>query len=111
MYEDGIGLREYQEAIFGGTPDQTPELHAAASPITYVDRLAAPLLIIQGRNDARCPSRQLDAYVEEAERLDKAVEVDWFDAGHGHGGVETRIAWQRRAMEFVERALGAEEIG
>ena len=105
MHEDGVGLREYQEALFGGTPDETPALHAAASPITYVDRLAAPLLVIQGRNDARCPSRQLEAYADEARRLGKAVEVDWFEAGHGHGGVETRIAWQRQAMDFVDRAL------
>jgi len=105
MHEDGIGLREYQEALFGGTPDQTPELHAAASPISYVDRLAAPLLIIQGRNDPRCPSRQLEVYADEARRLDKDVEVDWFDAGHGHGGIDTRIAWQRRAMEFVDRVF------
>jgi dienelactone hydrolase len=107
MYEDGIGLREYQEALFGGPPDQTPDLHAAASPITYVDRLGAPLLIVQGRNDARCPSRQLEVYVEEARRLGKDVEIEWFDAGHGHGGIEQRIAWQRQAMEFVARVLGA----
>jgi dipeptidyl aminopeptidase/acylaminoacyl peptidase len=105
MYEDGIGLREYQEALFAGTPDEKPELYAAASPITYVAQLAAPLLIIQGRNDPRCPSRQLEVYADEARRLGKDVEVDWFEAGHGHGGIETRIAWQRQAMEFVERVL------
>jgi dipeptidyl aminopeptidase/acylaminoacyl peptidase len=105
MHEDGVALREYQEALFGGTPDQTPALHVEASPITYVEQLAAPLLIIQGRNDPRCPSRQMEAYVEKARRLGKELEIDWFDAGHGHGGVETRIAWQRRAMEFVEQAL------
>lgn len=105
MHEDGIGLREYQEAMFGGTPDETPELHAAASPITYVDRLSAPLLIVQGRNDPRCPSRQLEAYADEARRLGKEVVVDWFEAGHGHGGIETRIAWQRQAMDFVDRVL------
>jgi dipeptidyl aminopeptidase/acylaminoacyl peptidase len=107
MHEDGIGLREYQEALFGGTPDETPRLHAEASPISYVARLAAPLLIIQGRNDARCPSRQMEVYVDEARRLGKDVEVDWFDAGHGHGGIEQRIAWQQQAMDFVDRVLEA----
>ena len=42
---------------------------------------------------------------DEARRLGKELEIDWFDAGHGHGGIETRIAWQRRAMEFVDQAL------
>jgi dipeptidyl aminopeptidase/acylaminoacyl peptidase len=105
MYEDGEALRDYVRAQFKGTPDQRPEAYAASSPITYVADLRAPLLIIQGRNDARCPARQMEIYVEEARRLDKLVEIDWFDAGHGHGAVETRIAWQRRSLEFVERTL------
>jgi dipeptidyl aminopeptidase/acylaminoacyl peptidase len=108
MYEDGESLRDYQAALFGGTPDETPELHTEASPVTYVDRLAAPLLIVQGRNDARCPARQMEDYVALAERFGKDVTIDWFDAGHGHGATETRIAWCRRAIEFVESKLGIE---
>lgn len=106
MYEDGESLREYQVALFGGTPDETPEVHAEASPVTYVDDLAAPLLIIQGRNDARCPARQMEDYVSRAQAAGKTLEIDWFDAGHGHGAIETRIAWCRRSIEFVEGALG-----
>jgi dipeptidyl aminopeptidase/acylaminoacyl peptidase len=108
LYEDGEPLREYEAALFEGTPDTKPDLYAEASPVTYVDRLAAPLLVIQGRNDARCPARQMEEYVDRAQRLRKAIEIDWFDAGHGHGGVETRIAWCRRSIEFIEQALGIE---
>jgi dipeptidyl aminopeptidase/acylaminoacyl peptidase len=108
LYEDGEALREYQVALFEGTPDEQPALYAEASPVTYVEALAAPLLVIQGRNDARCPARQMEEYVERARAAGKTLEIDWFDAGHGHGAVEMRIAWQRRAMEFVERALGIE---
>jgi dipeptidyl aminopeptidase/acylaminoacyl peptidase len=108
MYEDGEALRDYQVALFEGTPDQKPELYAEASPVTYVDALAAPLLVIQGRNDARCPARQIEDYVERARAGGKTVEIDWFDAGHGHGAVDMRIAWTRRSIEFVEAALGIE---
>jgi dipeptidyl aminopeptidase/acylaminoacyl peptidase len=83
MYEDGESLREYQVALFGGTPDETPALTREASPVTYVDALAAPLLIIQGRNDARCPARQIEPYIARAQELGKDVTVDWFDAGAG----------------------------
>jgi dienelactone hydrolase len=106
LYEDGEGLREYQSALFGGTPDETPELHVEASPVTYVEQLRAPLLIIQGRNDARCPARQMEDYVARASRLGKDVTIDWFDAGHGHGATDTRVAWCRRSIEFVESKLG-----
>ena len=108
LYEDGESLRDYQAALFGGTPDETPELHAEASPVTYVEQLGAPLLIIQGRNDARCPARQMEDYVDRAERLGKDVTIDWFDAGHGHGATATKVAWCRRAIEFVEARLGLE---
>jgi hypothetical protein len=47
----------------------------------------------------------MEVYVDRARSLGKQIEVDWFDAGHGHGSIETRIAWARRSMEFVERAL------
>jgi dipeptidyl aminopeptidase/acylaminoacyl peptidase len=108
LYEDGESLRDYQVALFGGTPDETPDLHVEASPVTYVDRLRAPLLIIQGRNDARCPARQMEDYVGRATSLGKDVSIDWFDAGHGHGATDTRVAWCRRSIEFVETKLGIE---
>jgi dipeptidyl aminopeptidase/acylaminoacyl peptidase len=108
MYEDGEALRDYQVALFEGTPEAKPELYAEASPVTYVDRLAAPLLVIQGRNDARCPARQMEDYVARARAAGKTLEIDWFEAGHGHGAVDMRIAWARRSIEFVEAALGIE---
>jgi dipeptidyl aminopeptidase/acylaminoacyl peptidase len=108
MYEDGESLRDYQVALFGGTPDEVPELTIEASPVTYVDRLRAPLLIVQGRNDARCPVRQIQGYIDTAVRLGKDVSVDWFDAGHGHGATDTRVEWCRRSIEWVESKLGIE---
>jgi dipeptidyl aminopeptidase/acylaminoacyl peptidase len=106
LYEDGESLRDYQVAMFGGTPDEVPELTIEASPVTYVDRVRAPLLIVQGRNDARCPARQIEGYINRAEQLGKDVTVDWFDAGHGHGATDMRVAWCRRSIEWVEAKLG-----
>jgi acetyl esterase/lipase len=105
MHEDGPSLREYQEALFQGTPEETPELHTEASPITYVADLAAPLLIIQGRNDTRCPTRQMEAYIEAAERLGKPVEIHWFDAGHGVASIEMRISDTHRSIDFAKRVV------
>lgn len=106
LYEDGESLRDYQVALFGGTPDETPELHLEASPLTYVEDLRAPLLVIQGRNDARCPARQMEVYVDRARKAGKDLTIEWFEAGHGHGAIDTRVAWCRRSIEFVESKLG-----
>ena len=70
MYEDQAEtLRQYQVGLFGGTPAEKPEAHTKSSPITYAERVEAPLLVIQGSNDTRCPARQLRAYEEKRDAL------------------------------------------
>src|SRR6185437_738225 len=44
-------LRPYSEEMLGGSPDQVPERYHERSPIHFVDRIAARLLIVQGMND------------------------------------------------------------
>src|SRR5207244_1817755 len=80
QYEDTAPtLRGYQVALFGGTPTERPDAYQASSPITYVDRVAAPVLVIQGRNDTRCPSRPMELYEARLRALGKPVEVIWVD--------------------------------
>lgn len=86
MYEDEADtLRGYQRALFKGSPDERPEAHAKSSPITYVENVAAPLLVIQGSNDTRCPPRPMEAYEAKMKAAGKSIEVQWFEAGHGSG--------------------------
>lgn len=93
QYEDEPeAMRGYDMALIGGTPQEKPEVYARASPITYVDRLAAPLLIIQGRNDVRDPPRQVDLYEAKARSLGKNVKVVWFDTGHAGSGADVKLA-------------------
>jgi dipeptidyl aminopeptidase/acylaminoacyl peptidase len=108
MYEDQIEmLRGHQRSLFGGTPDELPELHRASSPITYVDVVSAPVLVIQGRNDSRCPARQLEAYAAELTALGKSIEVRWFEAGHGVFSTEQAIQHQEWKLDFAYRVLAA----
>ncbi len=107
MYEDQMDtLRGYQRALFGGTPDETPEATAASSPITYSEQVQAPILVIQGRNDKRCPSRQMEAYEKRLKSLGKSIEVHWFDAGHGSRAQEQQIEHQELMMRFAYEVLG-----
>ena len=50
----------------------------------------------------------MEDYVARASRLGKDVTIDWFDAGHGHGATDTKVAWCRRSIEFVESKLGVD---
>ena len=111
MFEDQAEtLRRTQVALFGGTPLELPEQHARSSPITYADRVRAPVLVIQGSNDTRCPPRQMRVYEEKMLELGKQIEVRWFEAGHGSYAAEQQIEHQQRMMEFAHGVLQAGKV-
>ena len=80
---DTSTLRANISALMGGTPQGKPNQYREGSPITYIAQVNAPILIIQGRHDARCPAEQIEAYEEKMKALGKEIEVFWFDGGHG----------------------------
>jgi dienelactone hydrolase len=98
-------LRAFDRALFGGSPEERPEAYRAASPLTYVDRVRAPVLVLAGENDPRCPIRQVDNYLDAlAARGDLPYEVTRFDAGHGSMVVEQTIAHVATEVDFARRA-------
>ena len=102
-WEDSSGLLQgITTASFGGTPSEKPDLYRAASPITYAEAVRVPLLVIQGRNDTRCPPRQMEVYEAKMRALGKDIEVIWFDAGHGSGDREQVIGWYDRMLAFAK---------
>lgn len=107
MYEDSADtLKGYQVALFGGTPQEKPEQYRVSSPITYAKNIKAPVLIIQGRNDTRTPSRPIEVYEQKLKELGKSIEVHWFDAGHMGEGVEQDIRHLEIMLRFAYRVLG-----
>ncbi len=106
-YEDEMEpLRAFDRSLFGGSPDDLPELYARCSPLTYVDAVCAPVLVLAGANDPRCPIRQIENWLAAAASAGKEVEVYRFDAGHGSLVVEERIRQMRAELEFVARQVG-----
>src|SRR5690606_22884583 len=55
-YREAESLRARHHTLFGGSPEELPDVYAACSPITYVDRVEAPVLILAGENDPSCPA-------------------------------------------------------
>jgi dipeptidyl aminopeptidase/acylaminoacyl peptidase len=105
-YEDEMEqLRAFDRALFGGSPEERPDTYRAASPITYVDAVRAPVLVLAGENDPRCPIRQIDNYLDAlAARGDASYEVSRFDAGHGSLVVEQSIRHFSTEVAFALRA-------
>ncbi|CAF1016441.1 unnamed protein product [Adineta ricciae] len=107
LYEDSAeSLKTYEVSLFGGTPAEKPELYAAASPITYVEQISAPVLIIQGANDTRCPARQMKCFESKMRQLNKKLEIEWFGGGHALNApeqlilhIEKMLCWTHRVLE------------
>ena len=98
-------LKRYDAALFGGTPDQVPSVYRERNPITYVDRVRAPVLMLVGRNDPRCPSRSADVYEARLRELGKTFETYRYDAGHGSLVIDEQIRQMERQIAFLARHL------
>ena len=98
-------LRAFDRALFGGSPDEVRDRYVECSPITYVDQVRAPVLVIAGENDPRCPIRQIDNYLDRLAGQEASYEVYRYDAGHGSLVVAETIKQVAIEIHFARRAL------
>lgn len=107
-YEESADtLRGYQLSLFGGTPEEKPEVYRASSPTTYAEHVQAPVMIIQGANDTRTPAKPIIQYEEKMKKLGKAIDVHWFEAGHqgAFADVELGISHHELMLRFARKVL------
>lgn len=98
-------LQAYDRALLGGSVHEVPDLVRERSPITYVDRVRAPVLILAGENDSRCPIRQVMNYVEALRDRDGDLELYLFGTGHGSYVVDEEVRQMRAVLDFLERRV------
>ncbi|AOS64554.1 S9 family peptidase [Actinoalloteichus hymeniacidonis] len=97
-----------------GDPD-VPEERAdmvARSPISRVDEIRTPLMVVQGANDVRVVQAESDNIVEALRG--RGVEVEYMvkdDEGHGFANPENNIDLYRSVERFLARHLGGRAIG
>ncbi len=105
-YEDEMeGLKAFDRSLFGGSPDEVPDRYRDSSPLTYVDAVTAPVLILAGENDPRCPIRQIENYLAALAARSAPHEVYRFDAGHGSLVDDERVRQMRIELDFATRHL------
>jgi len=77
-----------------------------ASPITHVDQIRAPLLIVHGANDPRVPLSEAEQLHAELERRGVPSELLVYDdEGHGLQKLKNRLDAYPRIADFLERVL------
>jgi dipeptidyl aminopeptidase/acylaminoacyl peptidase len=81
-----------------GDPETEADFLMERSPITYVENVRTPLLVLQGANDPRVVKPESDQMVERLRELGKTVEYIVFD-DEGHGFTKRRN--QERAFRLI----------
>ena len=89
-----------------GNPDTEADFLMERSPITYVENVRAPLLVLQGANDPRVVKGESDQMVERLRELGREVEYVVFDdEGHGFTKRENQQRAFRLAADWFEQHL------
>lgn len=107
--ENTAPYRRQSRVLEYGDPVRDRETLLALSPISYVDRLHAPLLLIQGANDPRVPlSEALQLYRAVQQRDIPAQLIVFPDEGHGAVQRRNAVLELGYILRFFRQHLGAQ---
>ncbi|WP_175614966.1 S9 family peptidase [Piscibacillus halophilus] len=87
-----------------GDPVEDKDKFTEDSPITYLDTMTRPMLVIQGAKDPRVVKAESDQVVEALEKQGtdiKYIVLD--DEGHGFSKKENEIKVYEEVLEFFEQ--------
>jgi dipeptidyl aminopeptidase/acylaminoacyl peptidase len=86
-----------------GDPEKNKALFQDRSPIFFVDQITAPLLLLAGGNDPRCPKEEAQQVVDAIKKRNGKVEYKTYEnEGHGFARVENQIDAYQRVSGFLK---------
>jgi dipeptidyl aminopeptidase/acylaminoacyl peptidase len=102
-------LRQYM-----GDPEVNADLWRERSPITHVEDIEAPLLVLHGVNDPRCPVSQARSFRDALENRRGWTEGEEFEyqelgeEGHGSTDIDQKIRVYRLLADFLDERFPAD---
>ncbi|GIW37782.1 MAG: peptidase S9 [Meiothermus sp.] len=111
LYEEDMEHFKYYFRSQMGDPVQDYALWRDRSAIEFAHQLKAPILIVHGVNDPRCPISQARIFRDKLLQLGKQEGQDFeyhefADEGHGPGGdIQGKIRTFKLLADFLERRL------
>lgn len=86
-----------------GDPVKDKALWEDRSPINFVDKIKAPLLLIAGANDPRCPKSEAEQVAAAIKKNRGTVQLKIYeDEGHAFGKWEDVIDHFKRVSDFLK---------
>jgi dipeptidyl aminopeptidase/acylaminoacyl peptidase len=90
-----------------GDPDKDLESLKAISPVNFADRITAPILIIQGKDDHIVPRGQAKLMISALEKTGRTPESLFIsDLGHTFGNARQRQQIYQAIDAFLAKNLG-----
>lgn len=99
--------RDLRRAEYGDErePAMRKHLHSI-SPLTHVDRIRVPMLVVQGQNDPRVPVTEAIQVVDALRAQGQPVwYMNALNEGHGYRKKENRNVYQQAAIMFLQEFL------
>jgi dipeptidyl aminopeptidase/acylaminoacyl peptidase len=99
--------RELRRREYGD--ERNPEMRVfldGISPLNNVDRIAVPMLVVQGQNDPRVPVTESEQIVAALRQRKQPVwYIKALNEGHGYDRKENQDVFQQAAILFFQRYL------
>ncbi len=95
-----------------GDPEKNKDLFHDRSPIFFVDQIKAPLLLLAGGNDPRCPKEEAQQVVDAVKKRGGVADLKVYgNEGHGFARVENQIDAYRRVSDFLKARVPPASCG
>ena len=108
--EDPV-LQQWDLATMGDL-EKDKARYQERSPINFVDQIKAPLLLLAGGHDPRCPKTESQQVVEAIKKRGGVVDYKVYEnEGHGFARVENQIDAYRRVADFLKSHVPPADCG
>ncbi len=108
--EDPV-LRESDLATMGD-PVENKARYEDRSPINFIDQVKAPLLLLAGGHDPRCPKSEAQQVVDAIKKRGGVIEYKVYEnEGHGFSKVENQIDAYKRVADFLQAHVPPADCG
>jgi dipeptidyl aminopeptidase/acylaminoacyl peptidase len=105
LKHEDASLQAYQLSLIGD-PVKDKAVYDADSPMTYIKKAKAPLLVLQGENDIRVPRGQAAEVVATLKGVGATVDVHYYpEEGHGFAKLENQIDALQRTIDWFDKYL------
>jgi len=106
-YSTRPDLRNYSEAMLGGSPKTAPDTYHDRSPIHFVQNIKGDVLIVQGLKDPNVTYENVKDVEKQCKTHDISYETLFFeDEGHGISKPKNQKLLYSKMVKFFKRSFG-----